>query len=74
MDDGVDAAQRVPERRRVGEVAERDLHAHALVAEAALVAHQGAHGRPSAVSRRSSAEPTVPVAPVRRITGAELTP
>ena len=42
--DGVDPAQRVAERGRVGQVAQRDLDAHALVAEAALVAHQGAHG------------------------------
>ena len=43
MDDRVHAAERVPERRRVGEVAQGDLDAHALVAEAALVAHQRAH-------------------------------
>ena len=43
VDDGVHAAQRVPERRRVGEVAERDLHAHARVAEPARIAHQAAH-------------------------------
>ena len=72
--DGVHAAQRVAERRRVGQVAQRDLDPHALVAEAARVAHQARTGRPSAVSRRSSAEPTVPVAPVRRITGAEVMP
>ena len=46
--DRVDAAQRVAERGRVREVAERDLHAHALLAEAARVAHERAHraGRP----------------------------
>ena len=44
MHDRVDPTQRVAERGRVGQVAERDLDAHALVAEAALVAHQGAHG------------------------------
>ena len=44
MHDRVDPAQRVAERGRVGQVAQRDLDAHALVAEAALVAHQGAHG------------------------------
>ena len=38
-----DAAQRVPERRRIDQVAQRYLHPHALVAEAALVAHQGAY-------------------------------
>ena len=36
------AAQRVAERRRVGEVAERDLDPHALVAQPARVAHQAA--------------------------------
>ena len=44
MHDRVDAPERVPERGRIGEVAERDLHAHALVAEAARVAHEGTHG------------------------------
>ena len=46
VDDGVDAAQRVAERRRVGEVAERDLHAHALGPEPPRVAHQAAHRPP----------------------------
>ncbi len=41
--DRVDAAHRVAKRRRVGEVAERDLHAHALGAEAARVAYEAAH-------------------------------
>ena len=43
MHDRVDAAQGVAERGRVREVAERDLHAHALVAEPARVAHERAH-------------------------------
>ena len=42
VDHGVDAAQRVAERGRVGEVAERDLHAHAILAEPARIAHQAA--------------------------------
>ena len=68
MHDGVHAAQRVAERGRVGQVAERDLDPHPLVAEPARVAHQAAHGlAAAAASRRSSAEPTVPVAPVSRI-------
>ena len=44
MHDRVDAAERIAKRGRVREVAERDLHAHALVAEAARVAHERAHG------------------------------
>jgi len=43
MHDGVNAAQRVAEGGRIGEVAESDLHAHALSAQAARVAHQAAH-------------------------------
>ncbi len=43
--DRADAPQRVPKRRRVGEVAERDLHPHALCAEPARVAHEAAHLR-----------------------------
>jgi hypothetical protein len=43
MHDGRHAAQRVAKRRRVGEVAQRDLHAHALGPEAARIAHQAAH-------------------------------
>ena len=39
-------AQRVAKRRRVGEVAEGDLHAHALGAQAPRVAHQAAHRAP----------------------------
>ena len=42
MHDGVHAAQRVAEGGRVGEVAERDLHAHALSAQAPGIAHQAA--------------------------------
>src|ERR671918_167717 len=43
VDDGVHAAQRVAEGGRVREVAERDLHPYALVAEPARVAHEAAH-------------------------------
>jgi hypothetical protein len=43
--DGVNAPERVPERGRVDQVAQRDLDPHALVAEPALVAHQRAHRR-----------------------------
>ena len=41
--DRVHAAHRVAERRRVGQVAERDLHPHALGAQPPRVAHQAAH-------------------------------
>ena len=54
------AAQRVAERRRVGEVAERDLHAHALGAQPARVAHQAAHrlaGRHEPAQQRAPDEP-----------------
>jgi hypothetical protein len=44
VDDRVDAAERVAERRRVGELAECDLNPHALLAEPALVAHERSHG------------------------------
>jgi hypothetical protein len=44
VDDGVHAAHGVAKRRRVGEVAERDLHAHAVGAELLGVAHQATHG------------------------------
>ena len=43
MHDRLDAAQGVAEGGRVREVAERDLHAHALLAQPARVAHQRAH-------------------------------
>ena len=46
VDDRVDAAQRVAKRGRVGEVAQRDLHPHALIAEPARVAHEAAHRLP----------------------------
>ena len=52
VDHRVHAAKGVAERGRVREVAERDLHAHALVAEPARVAHQRAH-RP-AVEREAA--------------------
>ena len=44
MDDGADAAQRVPERGRIGEVAEHELDPHPVGAEAPRIAHQAAHG------------------------------
>ena len=43
MHDRVDAPQGVAKGGRVGQVAERDLHAHALGAEPPRVAHQAAH-------------------------------
>ena len=43
MDDRVHAAQGVAKGRRVGQVAEGDLHAHALVAQAPRIAHQTAN-------------------------------
>ena len=42
MHDGAHAAQRVPERERVGEIAERDLHTHALGPEPPRIAHEAA--------------------------------
>ena len=39
-----DAAQRVPPRRRVGQIADRELHADALGAQPARIAHEAAHG------------------------------
>ena len=67
VDDGPHAAQRVAEGRRVAEVAERDLHADALRAEAPRVADQAADRVPGGPTRRrSSADPTRPVAPVSR--------
>ena len=45
MHDGVHAAQRVPPRRRVGEVPDGQLDPHALRAEPPRIAHQTAHGR-----------------------------
>ena len=57
VDDRVHAAHRVAERRRVGQVAERDLHAHALGPEPARVAHEAAdglaRGRQAAQERRA---------------------
>jgi hypothetical protein len=46
VDDGPDAAQGVAERRRIGQVAQRDLHADALGPQPARVAHEAAHGLP----------------------------
>ena len=73
MHDGVDAAQRVAERERIGEVAERDLDADALVAEPARIAHQAADRR---VRRRAAAAAArarrVPVAPVSSSTAGSL--
>ena len=43
MHDRVDAPEGVPERGRIDKVAERDLYAHALLAETAWIAHKGAN-------------------------------
>ena len=43
MNDRADAAQGVAKRGRVGEVAQRDLHPHALLSQPARIAHQAAH-------------------------------
>ena len=43
MYDGVHAAHRVAERWGVGQIAEGDLHAHALGAQAPGIAHEAAH-------------------------------
>ena len=43
MHDRVDAAERMAERERVGEVSERDLDTHPLGFEPARIAHQAAH-------------------------------
>ena len=60
VDDGLDAAQGVPEGGRVAEVAERDLHADALRAQAAGIADEAAHGL-AAVDQARAAAPTRPV-------------
>ena len=71
--DGADAAQGVAERRRVGEVAEGDLDAHALGPEPARVAHQAADRRPAGDAAAAAArEPTSPVAPVSRSIGGSV--
>src|SRR4029077_6017531 len=44
--DRVHPPQRIAKRRRIGEVAERDLHAHAQRPQPARVAHQAAHVHP----------------------------
>ena len=46
MDDRLHAAQGVAERRRVGQVSERDLHADPLGAQPAGIADQAANLRP----------------------------
>ena len=74
MDHGVHAAQRVAERGRIRQVAERDLHPHALGRPAAAARAPGsgpARLPPSGAAE--AARPTVPVAPVRRITGQSVT-
>ena len=43
MHDRVDAAKRIAKRGRIRQVAERYLHAHALVAEAARLADERTH-------------------------------
>ena len=45
VDHGLDAAHRVAERAGVGEIAERDLNADPLLAEAARISDQAADGR-----------------------------
>ena len=46
MDHGVDVAQRVPKREVVAELAEGDLDADALGAQAPRIADQAAHRHP----------------------------
>ena len=64
--DGLDAAQRVAEGRRVAEVAERDLHADPLRAQPAGVADEAAHRRPAVDEAPQQRGPDPPVAPVSR--------
>ena len=71
VDDGPHAAQRVAERGRVGEVADGELHVHPLGPEPPRDRAPGsAPARRAPTSRRSTAEPSRPVAPVSRITRA----
>jgi hypothetical protein len=46
VNDGLHAAQRMAEGRGIGEIAERDLHPHALGAEPPRIAHQAPDGGP----------------------------
>ena len=57
MHDRVDAPQCVAERGWIGEVTERDLHAHALGTQPAGIAHQAAHLRPFGHERAQHGEP-----------------
>ena len=60
MDHHARPAQRLAEGARVGEVADRDLHPHALGAEPAGVADQAADGlaaRRQAAQQRGADEP-----------------
>ena len=68
VDDDANAAQRVAPRRRVGQVADRELHAHALGAEPPRVAHQAAHRLAARREASQHGDPTSPVAPVSRST------
>ena len=43
VDHGVHAAEGVPERARIGQVPEGDLHPHALVLQALGISHEAAH-------------------------------
>ena len=64
MQTGVHAPQRVAERERVGEIAERDLDPDPLGPSRRGSRTRQRTGIPAAVSRRSSGSPIVPVAPV----------
>jgi hypothetical protein len=44
--DRVDPAQRVAKRRRVGQVPQRDLHAHPLGSQPSRIPHEAAHPLP----------------------------
>ena len=76
--DDAHAAQRMPPRRRIGQVADRELHAHALGAQPPRIAHEAAHrltARREATQhggsdqsggtrqQKHAREPRIPVAP-----------
>ena len=67
------AAHELPQRRRVGQVAQRDLDPHPIRPQPPRIAHQDPHGL---ALRRAAASagpiPTTPVAPVSTITGHRL--
>jgi NAD-dependent dihydropyrimidine dehydrogenase PreA subunit len=58
VDDRVDTAHRVAERRRIGQIAERDLHVHALRSQTSRVAHKAAnrHGVLGQAAQQSPAD------------------